>query len=117
MYHNLDKSFNRVNQIYFNGTMDKPHLVWNNQKTYRKYGHFQKDINTVMVSISLDQPRIPSYVVDYVMYHELLHKHLGARKVNNRRYTHTKEFKTKERRFSQAEQAQQYLSKLAQNRS
>ena len=81
--------------------------------TRRKFGHYQEDTNTVMVSISLDHPRVPEYVIDYVMYHELLHQQLGARLKNDRRYTHTPEFKKKELDFPRIEKAQQFLSKLS----
>ena len=110
--HDLDRSFHRVNQKYFQSSMNKPNLVWNSRMTHRKFGHYQADTNTIMVSISLDHPRIPAFVVDYVMYHELLHKQLGARQVNNRRYIHTQEFKRKETQFSRIAEAQRILSKI-----
>ena len=112
-HHDLEKSFNRVNQYLFNDKLIKPHLVWNNRLTRRKFGHYQEDTNTVMVSISLDHTGVPEYVIDYVMYHELLHQKLGARLKNDRRYTHTPEFKKKELDFPQITEAQQFLNKLS----
>ncbi len=112
-HHDLEKSFNRVNHDFFNDKLIKPHLVWNNRITRRKFGHYQEDTKTVMVSISLDHHRVPEYVIDYVMYHELLHQKLGARLKNDRRYTHTPEFKKKELDFPRIEEAQQFLSKLS----
>jgi hypothetical protein len=111
--YNLDHSFGRVNQKYFGGRMAKPHLVWNNQITHRKFGHYQDDTNTIVVSISLDHPRVPRYVLDYVMFHELLHKQLGARQVKNRRYTHTNEFKSKENQYARITEAKQILRSLS----
>jgi predicted metal-dependent hydrolase len=113
--HDLEKSFHRVNRYLFNNRLKKPHLVWNNRMTRRKFGHYQEDTNTVMVSISLDHPRVPEYVLDYVMYHELLHQKLGARLKNDRRYTHTPEFKKKELDFPRIEKAQQFLNKLSRS--
>ena len=112
-HHDLKKSFNRVNQYLFSDKLIKPHLVWNNRLTRRKFGHYQEDTNTVMVSISLDHPRVPEYVIDYVMYHELLHQKLGARLRHNRRYTHTPEFKKKELDFPRIKEAQKFLNKLS----
>jgi len=111
--YDLAESYLRVNQKYFSGKLDKPHLVWNNRLTRRKFGHYQEDINTVMVSISLDHPRVPEYVVDYVMYHELLHLQLGANLINDRRYTHTPEFRRKEQEFPRINEAQKFLNKLS----
>jgi len=111
--YDLAESYLRVNQKYFSGKLEKPHLVWNNRLTRRKFGHYQEDINTVMVSISLDDPRVPEYVIDYVMYHELLHFQLGANLINDRRYTHTPEFKRKEQEFPGIKEAQKFLNKLS----
>jgi len=112
-HHDLEKSYQRVNHCFFNDNLKKPHLVWNNRLTRRKFGHYQEDTNTVMVSISLDHPRIPEYVIDYVMYHELLHLKLGAKLKNDRRYTHTPDFKKKELDFPRIAKAQQFLNKLS----
>ena len=111
--YDLAEIFLRMNQKYFSGNLEKPHLVWNNRLTRRKFGHYQEDIKTVMISISLDHPRVPEYVIDYVMYHELLHLQLGANLMNNRRYTHTPEFKRKEQEFPQIKGAQKFLNKLS----
>lgn len=112
-HHDLEKSFKRVNQNLFSGRLIKPHLIWNNRMTRRKFGHYQEDTNTVMVSISLDHHRVPEYVLDYVMYHELLHQTLGACLKNSRRYMHTPDFKRKELDFPRIAEAQQFLSKLS----
>lgn len=111
--HHLDRSFSRVNQEYFQGKMARPHLVWNNRLTRRKFGHYQWDTDTVMVSSSLDQERVSEMVVDFVMYHELLHKKLGAKLANQNRIAHTPQFRKKENEFKQVEKARQRLNRLA----
>jgi hypothetical protein len=115
--HDLDASFQRVNQDYFQAGLTKPHLVWSSRLTYRKFGHYQWDIDTVMISKSLDKARIPSYVIDYVMYHELLHKKLGTRQVNSRRLVHTAKFRTAEDKFQKITEAKKQLQRLSQKRS
>ena len=114
--HDLQDSFNRVNNRYFNGCITKPHLRWSNGFTRRKFGDFQGDINTITISRSLDHPQIPIYVLDYVMYHELLHKKLGAKQVNRRRYTHTPEFREAEKKFARIKDARKILSSLSRKR-
>ncbi len=109
---NLLDSYSRVNEIYFQGDLDKPHLVWSNRLTFRKFGHYQWDTNTVMISRTLDQPRMPAYVLDYVMFHELLHKKMGLKLVNQHRFAHTHAFRVEERKFKQFKEAQQKLNKI-----
>ncbi len=114
--HDLESSFNRVNQTYFSEQISKPHLVWNKRSTVRKFGHYQWDTDTVMVSRTLDQHRVPEFVVDYVMYHELLHKKLGAHLVNSRRMVHTSIFREQEAKFVKLDEAQRYLNRLSRKR-
>ncbi|MCD6426040.1 MAG: hypothetical protein J7L35_11130 [Anaerolineales bacterium] len=114
--HDLAKSFKRVNLAYFGEQISEPHLVWNNRLTVRKFGHYQWDTDTVMVSRTLDQRRVPEFVVDYVMYHELLHKKLGARLVNSRRMVHTNLFHQEEAKFARLDEAQNYLNKKSRKR-
>ncbi len=111
-HHDLGESFYRVNNTYFNGQLKLPHLVWSNRLTRRKFGHYQEDTNTVLISRTLDQHHTPIHVVDFVMYHELLHKKLGARKNKNRRYVHTPEFKKHESEFEGYDKAKKYLNSL-----
>ena len=111
-HHNLIESFYRVNNTYFNGQLKPPHLVWSNRLTRRKFGHYQEDTHTVLISRTLDQRHTPIHVVDFVMYHELLHKKLGAKKSKNRRYVHTREFKKHESEYADYDKSKNYLNSL-----
>jgi hypothetical protein len=111
-YYDLAAVFDRVNAAYFDGVLSAPRLTWNKTLTHRKFGHYQFNTDTVMLSLSLDDAAVPPYVVEFVMYHELLHKHLGVKLINGRRYAHTTEFRNAERCFAQYEQAKAFLSKL-----
>jgi predicted metal-dependent hydrolase len=102
-----------VNAVYFEGRMPKPALVWNRTLTARKFGHYQPVRDTVMVSVSLDDPKVPAYVVDFVMYHELLHKKHGVTTLNGRRLAHSPEFRADERRYAEYREAERLLNELA----
>ena len=115
--HNLEESFHRVNHSYFQDKLDKPHLVWSQRLTHRKFGHYQWDTDTVMVSSSLDHKRVPADVVDFVVYHELLHKKLGARRANQNRIAHTREFRQAEEQFIHFEKARQFLNRIAKKKA
>lgn len=111
----LDESFQRVNGTYFGGAMPRPRLEWNRMLTGRKFGHYRPHRDTVMLSVSLDNERVPAHVVDFVMYHELLHKRHGFLLLNGRRLAHTPAFRADERLFAHYEDAQRCLDALAQN--
>lgn len=107
--HDLEDSFQRVNRAYFQGQMPRPLLKWNQSPTVRKMGHYQPARDTVMVSRTLDHARVPAFVIDYIMYHELLHKKHGHTMVNGRRYVHTPAFRREEQLFTQYAEAEKFL--------
>lgn len=113
VYHDLGKAFERVKTRYFRGKMDRPKLVWSQLLTGRKFGHYDSIRDTVMVSSTLDQASVPEFVVDFLVYHELLHKQLGVRVIGGRRYSHTEEFRLRERRFERYREAEAELERLA----
>jgi len=110
--YDLAEVFERVNATYFGGALPCPRLTWNRTPTYRKMGHYNFMTDTVMLSLTLDDTRVPAHVVDYVMYHELLHKQLGVTMVNGRRYAHTPEFRAAEQAFPHYEAATAFLNKV-----
>ncbi|MEL6822790.1 MAG: hypothetical protein AAFP70_13600, partial [Calditrichota bacterium] len=114
--YSLKDSFDRVNAAYFNGEMQRPKLTWNRTLTQSKFGHYQPSRDLVMLSISLDRPEVPEYVLDFVMFHELLHKKHGVQLVNGRRFAHTSEFRKEEKRFKHYRQSMQWLRTFAAGR-
>jgi hypothetical protein len=112
-FHDLAEAFDRVNARYFGGQMHRPKLTWSRSFTGRKFGHYDHVKDWVMVSSTLDQDRVPPLVVDYLMFHELLHKKHGIRWVNGRGHAHTREFFAEERRFDGYDEAEGWLKKLA----
>lgn len=113
--HNLEASFARVNERYFAGTLPQPILRWNNRMTCRTFGTYQPSTDTVTLSITLDQPEVPAFVVDFVMYHELLHKKHGMQQTDRTRRVHTSAFRQDETAFAEYEAAQAILRSLTQS--
>lgn len=111
--HDLAESFDRVNARYFAGRMPRPRLSWSRGLTRRKFGHYDHVRDWVMLSSTMDRPDVPAFVVDYVMYHELLHKRHGIRWSNGRGYAHTAEFYADERKFENWQQGEEWIKRLA----
>ena len=113
MWHDLAASFERVNAAYFDGELSQPRLVWSRAFTSRKFGHYEPAHDTVMVSATLDRQDVPPQVVDFIMYHELLHKKLGVVWTNGRQLAHSAEFARQERQYREYDKAQSVLKQLA----
>jgi hypothetical protein len=107
--YDLDTIFDEVNARYFATAVAKPALTWSARKTYRILGHHDAAHDHVAISRSLDQPDVPRYVVEYVLFHEMLHIVHPTRHVNGRRYNHTAAFRRDERKFAQYEQAERWI--------
>ena len=110
-YYDLETLFHSLNQEYFVGEMPKPRLTWNKILTQRKLGHYEPLRDKVVMSRTLDSAHVPQIVVQLVLYHELLHKHHGAKWLNGKRMVHTPEFRRSERKFQHYQEAQQWLER------
>lgn len=108
----LEASFNRVNNIFFDNFLDSPNFALCNSS--RKLGCYEYGTDTIQITKHLldDQEAL-----DYVMYHEMLHKKLKFRGSCGRHHYHTKEFKQLENKFPNAEQIEKRLSKIAIKKS
>ena len=107
--YDLDELFTTIDLEYFSGQMLKPRLVWSGVLSSRKLGHYERTRDRVVMSQILDDKRIPRCVVEFVLYHELLHKHHGIKWVNGRCLVHTPEFRRSEGKFRQYQEAESFL--------
>ena len=108
-FYNLEESFRRVNMGYFSNQLSKPNLTWSERKTHRLLGHEDESMNTIVISKSLDSKNVPMYVLDYIMYHELLHIKHGSAYSDRKRRAHTKAFREDEKKFNKYKEATQWL--------
>jgi hypothetical protein len=112
-YHDLSESFDRVNKNYFDYTLSKPNLSWSMRKTKTRFGHHDLVFNTIVISRTLDDKRIPKYLLDYVMYHEMLHQKHGRLFKNGKNHVHTRDFKVDEKKFHKYNKAKADLKKIS----
>lgn len=112
LHYDLGEIFERVNGAYFDGGVARPVLVWSRGASRRTFGRYEPAPDRVTLSRALDCADIPAFVVDFVMYHELLHKRLGVGVANGRQRAHTRAFREAERKFARYEEAQGFLRLL-----
>ena len=113
-YFDLTAVFARVNRAYFEGRMAQPHLAWSRSVLRQEFGRYESSRDTVTLNRALDHPDVPERVVEYVLYHELLHKDLGVRVRAGRRQAHTHAFRDAERRFDHRAEAEAGLKRLGE---
>jgi len=96
----LEDSFNRVNEKYFLN-LEIPNMKWG-RESFHKLGTYEYQTDTITIS-SIFKQLADAEVLDYIMYHELLHKKHKFKTTNQKTYAHTKNFKQDEKRFENQE--------------
>ena len=103
----LGESFNRVNEKYFFGLVERPNLTWHD--SIRRLGSYEYGTDTISMSKVLGAD---TNLLDYVMYHEMLHKKHKFHCKNGRIHHHTKEFREMERKFDNSQEMEERIKSL-----
>ena len=114
--YDLDRMFTKLNRFYFEDAIPKPTITWSQRRTKSILGHHNHVHDSITISKTLDSKEIPRQLVEYILYHEMLHIKHPARLINGRRYYHTSAFRQDERKFQYYEQSQKWLERLARLR-
>lgn len=113
--YDLDEIFDDINEIYFRDAIPKPVLSWSSGKTYRILGHHDSTHQTIIISKSLDDKKVPRFVVEYVVFHEMLHIFHPVEIRNGRRIVHSPQFKRNEKTFEYFEEAEKWIAQNARS--
>ncbi|MEM0343199.1 MAG: hypothetical protein QXU73_02955 [Thermoplasmata archaeon] len=109
----LKEVFHYVNTTYFGGGLPEPDFAWTNESATRRFGFYSAPVNLLAVNSCLDSESVPRYVLEFIVYHELLHHKQAGTGRPIKRVHHTREFKEQERRFTSFAEAEQWLRRLA----
>jgi hypothetical protein len=108
----LDACFDRLNGQYFGGELDKPRISWSAKRSRHILGRYDATHHMIFISRLFDSRNIPPYVLDYIMFHEMLHVKHRSRIHDCRVLVHTPEFRSDERSFAEYRAAKQWLQNL-----
>ena len=111
-YFDLEAMYHDLNQRYFVNRV-QAHITWSRrppqrQRTSIRFGSYQERDQLIRVHCLLDQSFVPRYVVENVVFHEMLHQLIPRQYMNGRWYVHPPEFRRQERRFLYHQQAEQW---------
>lgn len=111
--YDLEAVFDELNSEHFGGTIDRPLLGWSLKQTFARFGHFDPDHYSITISRTLDNRKVPRYVLDYIVMHEILHILHPPKISGSRRYYHHKEFKRAEGSIPQKDRALNWLKEFS----
>lgn len=108
----LVERFDHVNGLLFDGMLSMPTLEWGSFST-TKLGSYEYATDTVRLSTAL---RDDEDMLDYVLYHELLHKKHKFTCTGGRTHHHTAAFRKDEAKFPIADAEGRLNRYIAQQR-
>lgn len=106
--YDLDSLFLRLNRLYFDSRLDIQ-VRWSARsvpKATRRVllGSYSPKTRTITMSRRLDNPRVPLFFVEHVLFHEMLHSVFPAEKHR----MHTEKFKSYEKLHPDFERAREW---------
>ncbi len=102
-YHDLASLSESVNREYYSGCINAS-STWGIRRRgravrRRTLGSYSSHTNTIRINPVLDKKSVPSYFIEFIIYHEMLHADLGVETGKKRRSVHTREFRRREKMF------------------
>lgn len=112
-HYDLDKLFDELNQRYFEGLLQRPNIGWSTKSWRRQFGCYDPGPNQILLNRRMDRPGIPQCVVEYVLYHEMLHVKHPTKRSGCSMVSHSPEFRAEEKLFAEYSKARKLLDHLA----
>jgi Protein of unknown function DUF45 len=109
----MNAMFDDLNARFFAGALRRPHLGWSTRGWRRQFGSYDPGPRQILLNKRMDRPEVPRYVVEYVLYHEMLHVKHPTRKSGCTLLSHSPEFRAEERLYPEFERARRALDRLA----
>ena len=111
-FYDLDAVFENLNTRFFHGLMARPRMSWSQIRTRRILGHYDPAHNAIIISRVFDHPAVPAFVLEYIVYHEMLHLKHPVKLRGSRRCVHSAEFQAEEKLFPRVDEANAFLRRL-----
>lgn len=110
-YFNLKEIFHRLNETYFKGELPEPYLGWSLKPAYSRLGFYDATRNLLVISQIFDSRKTDASVLEFLVYHEMLHIFFPVKMINGRRRIHPPQFRKKEQEFPGFEKIQKWIQK------
>lgn len=110
--HNLDPMFVSLNVEYFEGRLRRPRLGWSARAWRSQFGCYDPSLDQIVMNKRLDRGDVPSYAVEFILYHEMLHVKHPLRAAACGLQAHSPEFRAEEKRFAHYASARKFLERI-----
>src|SRR5713226_1516269 len=107
--HDLDPMFTSLNVEYFEGRLRRPRLGWSARPWRSQFGCYDPSLDQIVMNRRLDHAEVPSYAVEFILYHEMLHVKHPLRAAACGLQAHSPEFRAEEKRFAHYARARIFI--------
>ena len=102
-FHDLQALFEHVNRAHFQGSIEAAVTwsTWRNTRRRRRrsirLGSYYPQEKLIRIHPALDQNWVPSFFIEFILFHEMLHQAVPSVVIGGRRQYHPPEFRRRER--------------------
>ena len=109
----LHHCYTKLNRLFFNGTLDCK-ITWGVRRRSQgrirvRLGSYCPKNTVIRINPVLDRAFVPTFVLESVVYHEMVHHFIGMQNKNGRLLSHHQAFRALEKSFPFREKATQWL--------
>lgn len=108
----LEEIFARLNRQFFNGELPSCRIGWSTRSSRTVLGRYDPAHHTITISKALDSETIPLEIVEYLVFHEMLHIRIPLERCGPRRVIHSRAFHEAEKAFPNYVRVRERLKKI-----
>jgi len=110
----LEEIFGTLNRKFFHGGLPAARIGWSRQRSRRTLGHYDDAHQAIIITRWFDSPSVPRELVEYVVFHEMLHMRFPTERQGHRRVVHSPEFRKAEKQFPIYDRAIRQLKRMTE---
>ncbi len=110
--YDLEEIFARLNHRFFNDELSPCRIGWSPRPSRSVLGRYDPAHHTIAISKNLDSESIPLEIVEYLIFHEMLHIRIPLERHGSRRVIHPRAFREAEKAFPNYRRVRERLKKI-----
>jgi hypothetical protein len=111
-HYDLTEIFARLNHRFFNGELSSCRIGWSTRASRSVLGRYDPAHHAITISKNLDSESIPLEIVEYLVFHEMLHIRIPLERRGSRRVVHSRAFHEAEKAFPHYRRVRERLKKI-----
>ncbi|HUX09916.1 MAG TPA: SprT-like domain-containing protein [Terriglobia bacterium] len=111
-HYDLAEIYSRLNRRLFNDELAPCRIGWSTRASRTVLGRYDPAHHTITISKSLDAESIPLEIVEYLVFHEMLHIRIPLERNGSRRVVHSRAFHEAEKAFPNYRRVRERLKKI-----